>query len=135
MTTYDIPLMQHDDGTWSSGADYWNRYQTAAEALASGDQYVRWLIRARQGSGILRALAEETGAEVYRQILRDYAAYRAPRPTETCTRCGDARDLFCVMSDDGEGPHDIVPVIAVTDDDVELARRLDVHHEQGSQER
>lgn len=54
-----------------------------------------------------------------------------------CTACGEIepRDSMCVMSDDGEGDHSLTMMTAATDADAEFVRRVDVHHEQGSQER
>lgn len=54
-----------------------------------------------------------------------------------CVACGarDPSDSMCVMSDDGEGPHDIVDVQPITRADAEFLRRVAIHHEQGAQER
>jgi len=54
--------------------------------------------------------------------------------TETCARCGDARGSICPMSEDGEGPHDIVQMPALTADDVAFLTRLAVHTAQGALE-
>lgn len=55
-----------------------------------------------------------------------------------CRDCGERRgqaDLFCVMSDDGEGGHRWERRVMGTADAAEFLRRVDVHHEQGGMER
>lgn len=75
--------------------------------------------------------ADESRTRAARLAARPAAAPSA----ETCARCGDARDLFCPMSDDGEGPHDIVVITPIRADDAAFLDRVAVHHEQGGQER
>lgn len=55
--------------------------------------------------------------------------------SETCARCGNAADSMCSMSNNGEGPHDIITVQAISADDAAHLDRVAIHHEQGAAER
>lgn len=101
------------------------------------------LARAQAVADALPSLAATERAEYERTMAAAREAWpnmfqAAPRQepvTETCARCGDASGLFCPLSTDGEGPHDIVNVERLTASDAAFLDRLAVHNEQGAAER
>ena len=55
-----------------------------------------------------------------------------------CRDCGERRgqaDMFCIMSDDGEGPHRWERPVQATSEDIAFLRSIDIHYEQGGMER
>ena len=77
------------------------------------------------------------GVYLYVEEITPAPVITAPATTETCTACGatDPRGMFCVMSDDGEGPHQLVSVQRISADDAAFLDRVAVHAEQGAAER
>lgn len=125
-----LEVVVSDDGRFSATViGVWPHFATEAEAR---QEITRWIAGyIMNGQGVRSYNRDAAG---YSQIMQAYRQYATPT-TETCALCGDARDMFCSMSADGEGPHQIVTAQSISAADAALLERMAVHAEQGAAER